>query len=83
MLTAISSLFALCSSDTRKTAGDYVMPDIPNIPPIPFSCFIILFISLNCFISRLTSETGRPLPLEIRARREPFSNSGAASPLAS
>ncbi len=52
---------------------------MPPIPPIiPFIPFMNFCISLNCFMSRLTSATGRPLPLAMRARREPFRMSGLA-----
>ena len=39
----------------------YLLP----LPP-PVNCFIIFFISLNCFIKRLTSCNERPEPLAIR-----------------
>ena len=47
------------------------MPGIPGIPPPRAICIIILRASKKRSTSWLTSETWRPQPLAMRARREP------------
>ncbi|MNY77418.1 hypothetical protein D3C86_2173120 [compost metagenome] len=48
----------------------FFLPPLPLIPPImPENCFIILRISSNCLMRRLTSATFVPLPAAMRLRR--------------
>ncbi len=61
-----------------RRSGDQARPPQPagQRGMNPLTCFMIFCISLNCFRRRFTSATGLPLPLAMRARREPLRISG-------